>query len=158
MSFHRGKQTLGRRSTPIILQYVSYTQFLGRPSAAFGSLRHPSVAFGIYRNPVVPSPAVLERAVLSLGTDRSSACVAALTSRTFHYRDDWTFKQDVGADCSNSCVARYLSTWRRAVQCRFASGPAYAPVIRRSTRYLVIPRVNFSTEVSVERDIRFWEH
>ena len=26
-------------------------------------------------------------AYLLLGTDRSSACVAALTSRTFHYRD-----------------------------------------------------------------------
>jgi len=46
--------------------------------------------------------------------DRSSACVAAPTSRTFHYRDDRTFEQDVGADCSNSCVARYLSTRRRA--------------------------------------------
>ena len=27
-------------------------QFLGRPSVAFGSLRHPSVSFGIYRNRV----------------------------------------------------------------------------------------------------------
>ena len=62
------------------------------------------------------SPAVLERAVLSLGTDRSSACVAAPTSHTFHYRDDRTFEQDVGADCSNSCVARYLSIISRVAQ------------------------------------------
>jgi len=50
------------------------------------------------------------------GADRSSACVVPPTSRTFHYRDDRTFEQDVGADCSNSCVARYLSTISRATQ------------------------------------------
>jgi len=57
---------------------------------------------------------VLERAVLSLGTDHSSACVAAPTSRTFNYRDDRTFKQDVDDDCLNSCIARYLSIISRA--------------------------------------------
>ena len=62
------------------------------------------------------SSAVLERAVLLLGTDRSSACVAAPTSRTFHCRDDRTFEQDVGADCSNSCVARYSSIISRVAQ------------------------------------------
>ena len=58
---------------------------------------------------ILAALAVLECAVLSLGTDRSSAFVATLTSRTFHYHDDRTFEQDVGADCSNSCVAYYLS-------------------------------------------------
>ena len=36
---------------------------------------------------ILATLAVLERAVLSLGTDRSSACVATPTNRTFHYRD-----------------------------------------------------------------------
>jgi len=53
-----------------------------------------------------------------MGTDRSSVYVAEPTSRTFHYRDETmrTFEQDVGADCSNSCVAHYLSIISRAVQ------------------------------------------
>ena len=82
--------------------------------------------------------AVLERAVLSLGTDRSSACVATPTSRTFHYRDDRTFEQDVGADCSNSYIAHYLSIISCMVQSSavpFCERSRVRAVIMQSTRH-----------------------
>jgi len=69
-----------------------------------------------------------------------------------------TFQQDVGADCSNSCVARYLSI----ISC---VAPSSAVPFRershvragkmRSTRYLVIPGWGFDFIVAERRTRRY---